>query len=164
MLHIEGLVQNYCNFLILYKNLAWCNKVWHFVQKKKVHKINFLMAVFGTVNSTRIPHFTQNSEENVPRQEFTSISKSIYLGVFSIFPLRTFYRPSEDKLRGLRRFSFAELGGNKMTAIDDFSIKLHLAWQFSCSSAKKQGNRYTHLHVYMYKCSCHFLSLSLRFT
>ena len=41
-----------------------------------------------------------------------------------------FYQPSEDKLRELRRFASAELRGNKMAAIDDFCIKLHLAWQF----------------------------------
>ena len=57
-------------------------------------------------------------------------------GVFSIFPPRTFYRRSEDKLRGLRRFSSEELGGNKIAAIVDFSIKLHLAWQCLFSSVK----------------------------
>jgi len=93
------------------------------VYEKKIH-----------IHSTRIPHFPQNSEENFRVENLPVFLKSDFLGVYSIFPPRTFYRPSEDKLRELRRFSFAELGGNKMAVIDDFNIKLHLAWQFMCST------------------------------
>jgi len=34
-----------------------------------------------------------------------------------------------------------------MAAIDDFSIKLHLAWQFPCSSVK---NSVIDIYIYMY--------------
>ena len=80
------------------------------------------------------PTFRKTPEENFPRREFTSISKVRFPRSFLNFPPRTFYRPSEDNLRELRRFSSAELGGNKMAAIDDSNIKLHLAWQFMCST------------------------------
>jgi len=108
------------------------------------------------------PTFRKTPRKIFRAENLPLFPKSVFLGFFSLFPLRTFYRPSDDKLRELERFSSAELGGNKMAAIDDFSIKLHLAWQFLCSSVKKQCNRHLHLHVY--KCSCHFLSLSLWFT
>ena len=80
-----------------------------------------------TVHSTRIPHFPQSSDENLSHRELTSISKVRFPRIFLNFSPRTFYRPSEDKLRELRRFSSAEIGGHKMAAIDDCRIKLHLA-------------------------------------
>ena len=104
------------------------------------------------------PTFRKTLRKSFRAENLPVFPKSVFLGVFSIFPPWTFYRPSEDKLRDSRRFSSAGLGENKMAAIDDFSIKQHLAWQCLCSCVK-QCNRHIHLHVY--KCSCHFLSLSL---
>jgi len=111
------------------------------------------------------PTFRKTPRKIFRAENLPVFPKSVLLGVFSIFPPRTFYTPSVDKLRELRRFSSAELGGNKMAAIDDFNIKLHLAWQFMCSTFRVKNSvidiNYT-LHVY--KCSCHFLSLSLMFS
>ena len=70
------------------------------------------------------PTFRKTLRKNFRAENLPVFPQSVFLGVFSIFPPRTFYRPSVDKLRELRRFSTAELGGNKLVAIDDFSIKL----------------------------------------
>ena len=77
----------------------------------------------------KFPTFRKTPRNIFRAENLPVFLKSVFLGVFSIVHPRTFYRPSEDKLRELRRFSSAELGGNKMAVIDDLSIKLHLAWQ-----------------------------------
>ena len=106
-----------------------------------------IFQMIPTVHSMRIPHFPQNSEEIFRAKNLPVFSKSVFLWVFSIFPPRILYRPSEDKLRELRRFSSAELGGNKIVDIDDFSIKLHSAWQCLCSSVKYSV---IDINIYMY--------------
>ena len=76
------------------------------------------------------PTFRKTLRKIFRAENLPVFPESVFLGVSLFFPPQIFYRPSEDNLRELRRFSSAELGGNKMAAIDDFSIKLHLAWQF----------------------------------
>jgi len=110
------------------------------------------------------PTYRKTPRKTFHAETLPVFPKSVFLGVFSIFPPRTFYRPSEDKLRELRSFFSAELRGNKMAAFDDFNIKLHLAWQYLCSSVKNSviniNYTFTCIQVFM---SFSF-SLFLRFT
>jgi len=94
------------------------------------------------------PTFRKTPRKIFRAEKLPVFLKSVFLGVFLMFPPRTFNRPSEGKLRELRRFSSAKLGGNKMGAIDDFSIKLHSAWQLLCSSV--QHCKIYILYIYMH--------------
>ena len=96
------------------------------------------------------PIFRKTPRKIFRAENLPVFPKSAFLGVFSIFPPRTFNRPSGDKLRELRRFSSAELGGHKMAAIDDFNIKLHLAWKFMCSTFSVKQCKRQKLYIYMF--------------
>ena len=98
------------------------------------------------------PTFRKTPRKIFRAENLPVFPESVFLECFSFFLPRIFYQPSIDKLRELSRFSSAKLGGNKMAAIDDYSIKLHLAWQFLCSSAKKHIviDTYKYVHVYTY--------------
>jgi len=105
-----------------------------------------------------------------PRGKFSALRinqyfQSPFSSEFSQFFLHGHFtdlhkRPSKI-LRVPRRFSSAELGGNRMAAIDDFNIKLHLSWQFLCYNSVIEMN-------YILTCKHMFMSfsfsLSLRFT
>jgi len=67
--------------------------------------------------------------------------------------LQTVIKDHHKKLRVPRRFSSAVLGGNKMAAIDDFNIKLHLLWQFLCYNSVIEMN-------YTLTCKQLFMSFS----
>ena len=55
------------------------------------------------MRSTReFPTFRKTLRNIVRADNLPVFSKSVFLGVFSIFPPRTFYRRSKDKLRGCR--------------------------------------------------------------
>jgi len=115
------------------------------------------VCLLATVHSTWIPHFPQNSEEFFFHAENLPVfPESVFLRVFSFIPPRITYRLSEDKLRKLGRFSSAELGGSKIVVIDDCSNKLHLAWQFLCSSIK---NIVIDIYMYTYVLVIFILSL-----
>jgi len=106
------------------------------------------------------PTFRKTPRKIFRAENLTIFPKSVFLRVFSIFPPRTFYRPSEDKLCEWRRFSSAELGGNKMAAIDDFNIKLHLAWQFMCSTFSVKNSVHVIDINYTFTCIQMFMSFS----
>jgi len=102
--------------------------------------------------------------ENFPHWEFISISNvrfpRSFLNFSSMDILQTVIKDRHKKLRVPRRKTSAELGGNKMAAIDDFNIKLHLSWQYLClNSVIEMNYTLTCNHIFM-----SFSFFSLRFT